>query len=375
MDAKAFIELFRETFEEWSEDKAPRLAAALSYYTVFSLAPLLIIAIAVAGFFLGRGDVQQQILSEVETMLGPEGRDLVQGLIQDSSRPGANLLAMVVGIVTLVFGASGVYGQLQEALNTIWEVESAPDAGIWDTIRKRFLSFTMVLGSGFLLLVSLLLSAALSAASEYFSNLLPGTDSLWQILNVVASYAVITLLFALVFKVLPDVEIEWGDVWIGAAVTALLFTIGKFLIGWYLGTSAPGSTYGGAGSLVVILLWVYYSAQILFFGAEFTQVYARHYGSRIVPSEGAISLEMEPRLQERVSTEVAVRMRRRAPLEEPAQQSSPAREMPPVETTTGEVRSQEAYAPRKRPASLGYVLGFGAFVAVIGFIWDRLRGG
>lgn len=278
MDAKAFIGLFRETFEEWSEDKAARLAAALSYYTVFSLAPLLIIAIAVAGFFLGRSDVQEQILSEVETMLGAEGRDMIRGLVQDASRPGASLVAMIVGIATLLFGASGVYGQLQEALNTIWEVEAAPGAGIWDTIRRRFLSFTMVVGSGFLLLVSLLVSAAVSAASEYFSDLLPGTGLLWQIANLVASYALVTLIFALVFKVLPDVEIEWGDVWIGAAVTAALFTIGKFLIGWYLGANAPGSTYGAAGSLVAILLWVYYSAQILFFGAEFTQVYVRHYG-------------------------------------------------------------------------------------------------
>lgn len=379
MNVKAFIELFKETLQEWSEDEAPRLAAALSYYTVFSLAPLLIIAIAVAGFFLGRSDVQQQILGEVETMLGAEGRDLVRGLIQDASRPGAGLVAMLVGIATLVFGASGVYGQLQEALNTIWEVEAAPGAGIWATIRKRFLSFTMVVGSGFLLLVSLLVSAALSAASEYFSNLLPGMDSLWQVLNLVASYAVVTLIFALVFKFLPDVEIEWGDVWIGAAVTALLFTIGKFLIGWYLGTSAPGSTYGGAGSLVVILLWVYYSAQILFFGAEFTQVYARHYGSRLVPADGAVSVEMEPRPQQQVSPEVALRMRSRAAGKEavqrawPVEETSPVQGTLPVEATLG--RGQGEQGSRKRPASLGYVLGFGAFVALIGLIWDRLRGG
>lgn len=369
MDAKAFIDLIKETFQEWSEDKAPRLAAALSYYTVFSLAPLLIIAIAVAGFFLGRGDVQEQILSEVETFLGSGGRDMVRGLIEDASRPGASLVATIIGIVTLIFGASGVYGQLQDALNTIWEVELAPGAGIWATIRKRFLSFTMVIGSGFLLLVSLLVSAAISATSTYFSNLLPGTDFIWQILNLVASYAVITLLFALIFKVLPDVEIEWGDVWTGALVTALLFTVGKFLIGWYLGTSAPGSTYGGAGSLVAILLWVYYSAQILFFGAEFTQVYARHYGSRILPSEGAISTVMEPKPQEQVSPEVALRMRSRPPSQAPAQLDSPARE------ALEEAVIREEHTPRKRRAPLGCALGFGVLVALIGFIWDRLRGG
>lgn len=369
MDLKAFGNLLRETFQEWTDDKAPRLAAALSYYTVFSLAPLLIIAIGVAGFVLGRGDVQEQILSEVETFLGAEGRELVRGLIQDASRPGASLVATIIGIVTLAFGASGVYGQLQEALNTIWEVEPAPGASIWDTVRKRFLSFTMVIGSGFLLLVSLLVSAAISAVSTYFSELLPGTDFAWQILNLAASFAVVTLLFALMFKVLPDVEIEWGDVWIGAAVTAVLFTVGKFLIGLYLGTSAPGSTYGGAGSLVVILLWVYYSAQILFFGAEFTQVYARHYGSRIVPAEGAISTLMEPQPQERVSPEVALRMRRRPPREGRDQEAAPVR------GPKDKMAVREEQPTRRRPAPLGYALGFGAVVALIGFIWDRLRGG
>ncbi len=362
MNAKTFLNLIKETFQEWSEDKAPRLAAALSYYTIFSLAPLLIIAIAVAGFFLGRSDVQQQILSEVETLLGPEGRDLVMGLIQDASRPGASLFATIVGIVTLLFGATGVYGQLQEALNTIWEVEPAPDAGIGETIRKRFLSFTMVIGSGFLLLVSLLVSAALSAISTYFSNLLPGIGFLWQFVNLIASYAIVTLLFALVFKVLPDVEIEWNDVWIGAAVTGLLFTVGKYLIGLYLGSSSPGSTYGGAGSLVVILLWVYYSAQILFFGAEFTQVYARRYGSRIHPAEGAVSLILEPRPQEKISPQVALRMR-----------SGELGQEPRGESVT-EPSNLEVSPPRKRPASLAYVFGFGVIVAIIGFIWDRIRG-
>lgn len=364
MKPQVLFELLKETFQEWSEDKAARLAAALSYYTIFSLAPLLIIAIAVAGFFLGRSDVQSQILSEVQTMLGQEGRKFVQGLIQDASRPGASMIATIIGLVTLFVGASGVYGQLQDALNTIWEVEPAPGAGILANLRKRFLSFTMVLGSGFILLVSLVISAGLTAVSNYFSNLLPGTDFLWQVLNQVTSFLVITLLFAMVFKVLPDVEIAWGDVWIGAAVTSLLFTIGKYVIGWYLGTSSPSSTYGGAGSLVALILWIYYSAQILFFGAEFTQVYARRYGSRIRPAEGAVSLAYEPKVREKIPPEVALRMRRK-PSEVTTEMTSPQ-----IEQESNRRQS----IPVERSPSLAYTLGFGFLLAVVGFIWNRVRG-
>lgn len=286
MKTKALFGLLKETFQEWSDDKAPRLAAALSFYTIFSLAPILIITIAVSGFFLGQADVRENILMQVETTFGPDAEEMVEGLIDDASRPGSGVVATIIGMITIIAGATGVYGQLLEALNTIWEVEPAPDSGIFDTLRKRLLSFTMVLGIGFLLLVSLVISAALSAISQYFSELLPGIDIFWQILDLVVSYALITLLFAMIFKVLPDVEVAWSDVWVGAAFTALLFTIGKFLLGWYLGTSTPGSTFGAAGSLVGILLWVYYSAQILFFGAEFTKVYTRRYGSVIRPAEG-----------------------------------------------------------------------------------------
>lgn len=285
MKTKALFGLLKETFQEWSDDKAPRLAAALSFYTIFSLAPILIITIAVSGFFLGQAGVRENILMQVETTFGPDAEEMVEGLIDDASRPGSGVVATIIGTITIIAGATGVYGQLLEALNTIWEVEPAPDSGIFDTLRKRLLSFTMVLGIGFLLLVSLVISAALSAISQYFSELLPGIDIFWQILDLVVSYALITLLFAMIFKVLPDVEVAWSDVWVGAAFTALLFTMGKFLLGWYLGTSTPGSTFGAAGSLVGILLWVYYSAQILLFGAEFTKVYTRRHGSKIRPAE------------------------------------------------------------------------------------------
>lgn len=362
MDLRSFINLLKETFQEWSDDKAARLAAALSYYTIFSLSPLLIIAIAVAGFFVGRSDVRSSILSQIQTTFGPDAEELVNGLISDATRPGASIVATIIGVVTIVLGATGVFNQLLEALNTIWEVEPEPDAGILDTIRKRFLSFTMILGIGFLLMVSLIVSAALSAISEYFNTLLPGAEFIWQIVNLFVSFGVVTLLFAMIFKYLPDAEIDWSDVWIGAAVTALLFSIGKFLIGLYLGTSTPGSTYGAAGSLVGILLWVYYSAQILFFGAEFTQVYARHYGSRIRPAEGAISLIVEQKPQDRIPAQVALNMRKR-----------PTEEGPPAESRP-ELRKSEAVRLKKRPASLGYALGFGLVIALVGFIWDRLRG-
>lgn len=298
MKFKDLISVLKETVSEWSEDKAPRLAAALSYYTIFSLAPLLVIAIAVAGFFLGNSSVQDQVMAQITGLIGDSGRTMVQSMIDSTRNTGAGIFATIFGLVTLIFGAAGVFGQLHEALNTIWEVASKPGGGILHLVKERFLSFTMVLGIGFLLLVSLVLSTALSVIGKYFSGLFPGYDLVFQIINFLVSLGVITLLFALIYKVLPDAEIAWKDVWLGAAVTSLLFTIGKLLIGLYLGRSSVTSAYGAAGSLVLILLWVYYSAQILFFGAEFTQVYANKFGSRVTPEEGAIALTEEARAQQ-----------------------------------------------------------------------------
>lgn len=359
---KKIINLLKETFTEWSEDNASRLAASLSYYAIFSLAPLLIIAIAIAGFFLGRANVRQEILLQVQSLVGEGGSKFVQSLIENASRPGASTWATVIGVATLLLGASGVYGQLQNALNTIWEVEPEPGRGILHTLVNRFLSFTMVLGTGFLLLISMFASTALTIISSFFRNLLPGTEILWQIINGVASFAIITLLFAIMFKVLPDVRIEWGDVWIGGAVTALLFTIGKFVIGLYLGNRSVSSTYGAAGSLVAILLWIYYSAQILFFGAEFTQVYARRYGSRIRPGKGAVSVYEERRVQKRIPREVELHMRAGESHRARAESGPPAAE----EASAGPVP--------KRRASLGYAVVFGLFIGLLGFIWNRLQG-
>ena len=298
MKVSAFVPLFKETFKQWGEDKVSRLAAALAYFTVFSIAPLLIIAISVAAFFFGEEAARGQIVDQIQGLMGPEGAAAVESMIANANQVQGGLLATIIGIVTLLFGASGVFGQLQDALNTIWEVAPKPGQGVINFIRARFLSFSMVLIIAFLLLVSLVVSAGVAAAGTYVADIAPILAVLWESINFLVSFGVITLLFAAIYKVLPDVKIAWGDVWMGAAVTALLFTIGRTLIGLYLGNAAVGSAYGAAGSLVVLLVWVFYSAQILLFGAEFTQVYTRRYGSRIRTSDFAVPLTDDGRVQQ-----------------------------------------------------------------------------
>ena len=288
------LNLIKDTLREWREDGAPRLAAALAYYTTFSLAPLLVLIIAVAGLAGGREAAQTRTMAQVEDLLGTEGREFVQGMIESASRPATGVTATVIGAVTLLFGALGVFAELQNSLNTIWEVKPKPAQGLVDGVKrfivKRLLSFTMVLGIGFLLLASLVVSAAVSALAEYVSNRWTLADFWLQLINFLVSFLVITILFAMIFKFLPEIKIAWKDVWLGAAVTSALFSLGKFLIGLYLGRSEVGNTFGAAGSLAILLIWVYYSAQILFFGAEFTQVYASRYGSRIVPDPDMVKL-------------------------------------------------------------------------------------
>lgn len=298
MKIKAIPRLFKAAFADWGEDKASRLAAALAYYTVFSLAPLLVISVAIAGLVFGREAAQGQIESQIQSLVGQQSAEAIQGMIANTSSAKSGILASVVGIITLLFGAAGVFGQLQDGLNTVWEVEPKPGRGLIGILKDRFLSLTMVLGVGFLLLVSLVVSAALAALTNVVGALLPLSTVMLEIVNFVISFGVITLLFAMIYKTLPDVEIGWSDVWIGSAITAFLFTIGKILVGLYLGRSSIGSAYGAAGSLVVILVWVYYSAQILFFGAEFTQVYANQYGSRIKPDKDAVPVTEKARSQQ-----------------------------------------------------------------------------
>ncbi len=287
------IAVIKETFANWREDKASRLAAALAYYTVFSLSPLLVIVIAITGFVLGRRAAEGQIVGQIQNAVGATVANTIQTMIQNASNPRAGVIATVLGIVGLVFGASGVFNELQDGLNTVWNVMPRPDRGIRGTIRDRLWSFAMVVGIAFLLLLSMIASAVVSALGGRFAQLLPGMAFLPQLINLVVSFLVIAVLFAMVYKILPDVTLAWRDVWVGAAVSSLLFTAGKYGIGLYLAKTGAGSAYGAAGSLAVILLWVYYSAQILFLGAEFTQAYADHYGSRITPDRNAVSVHRQ----------------------------------------------------------------------------------
>jgi membrane protein len=291
-------QLLKRTFSEWSEDKVPQLGAALAFYSALSLAPLLVIALAIAGLFLGEEAARGQIVNELQSLVGPAGGKAIESMIQNASKPETGIIASVLSIATLLFGASGVFGQLQDSLNTIWEVKPKEGRGFWGMIRDRFLSFTMVMGVAFLLLVSLLISAGLASLGMVAERLPEAVQWIAQLVNFVVSFIVITVLFAMMFKLLPDVKMAWRDVWLGAIVTAVLFMLGKFAIGLYLGHSTMASSYGVAGSFVVLLVWTYYSAQILFFGAELTQVYANQYGAHIVPAENAVPLTEKQRTNE-----------------------------------------------------------------------------
>ncbi|WP_287358937.1 YihY/virulence factor BrkB family protein [Moorena sp. SIO3B2] len=311
MNPKAILGLLKETFKEWKEDNASRLAAALSYYMIFSLAPVLIIAIAIVGSIFGEEAAKGEIVEQIQGLVGEQGAQFIQTAITNANRPDASGgLASLISIVVLLFGASGVFGELQDALNTIWDVKLKPGRGIWGILKKRILSFLTVLGVGLFLLLSAVISTALSAVRSYKSEFLQELgllwlyqlDFVWTILDLLVSFGILSLMFALVYKYLPDVKIAWKDVWVGAIITTLLFNLGKWLLSWYLGRSSFSSSYGAAGSLVVLLAWVYYSSQIIFLGAEFTQVYAKIFGSKIVPDDHATPLPAVgqfPSLEER----------------------------------------------------------------------------
>lgn len=275
---------------DWIEDQAPTLGAALADYTVFSLAPLLIIAVSIAGMIFGHEAAQGQIFDQLRVLIGEASAEAMQDIVQNANaKPSSGVVAAILGFVTLLFGASGVFGQLQTSLNTIWGVAPKPGRGLLGIVQDRILSFGFVLALGFLLLVSLLLTAAIAFVGEWFGGMAPGVDTFAQVSNVILSLGIITLLFAMMFKFVPDAKIAWRDVWIGAFITAALFTAGKEVLGLYLGKGGVGSSYGAAGSLIVLLLWVYYSSQIVFFGAEFTKVYANRFGSHVVPADNAVA--------------------------------------------------------------------------------------
>ncbi len=285
--------LLKQTFQEWLEDKAPQLGAALAYYTVFSLAPLILVLLAVVGFIF-RNDpagAWNKLTEQMSYFLDKSAVEVVQSIAQKASQPGKGVAATSIGVLLALFGASGVFGQLQDALNTIWGVKAKPGGGIWGFLRVRFLSFAMVGGICFLLLVSLSLESVLKGFSHYVQSMLPGGIIVAMAVYLIFDLAVVILLFAIIFKFLPDAKVQWRDVWIGAAMTALLFAVGKWALGLYLGSGSAASAYGAASSLITLLLWIYYSSQILLFGAEFTQVYANRAGRPVAPSEHAVAIE------------------------------------------------------------------------------------
>lgn len=282
--------LLKQTFSEWLEDKAPQLGAALAYYTVFSLAPLILVLLAIVGllFHNDPGGAWNKITEQMSAFLDKGAVDMVRNIAEKASQPSKGVLATIIGVLLALFGASGVFGQLQDALNTVWGVKAKPGGGIWGFLRSRFLSFAMVGGICFILLVSLALESVLKGFSHWVQAFLPGGIVLALIVYWIFDLGIVILLFGIIFKYLPDAEIRWRDVWIGAVMTAILFAIGKWALGLYLGSGSAASAYGAASSLITLLLWVYYSAQILLFGAEFTQVYASAAGRGIKPAEYAV---------------------------------------------------------------------------------------
>jgi len=281
--------LLKQTFSEWLEDKAPQLGAALAYYTVFSLAPLVLLLLAIVGFLFRKdpSGTWEKITEQMSYFLDNSAIEVVQNIAQTAPHPNKSALATTIGVLLALFGASGVFGQLQDALNTIWGVKAKPGNSIGTFLRARFLSFAMVAGVCFLLLVSLVFESVLKSFSQYVQTMFPGGIVIALVIYSIFDLAVVVLLFALIFKFLPDVKIQWRDVWIGALMTAIFFAIGKWALGLYLGSGTAASAYGAASSLITLLLWIYYSSQILLFGAEFTQVYAARAGRAFVPDKYA----------------------------------------------------------------------------------------
>lgn len=270
--------------DKWTDDKAPKLGAAVSFYTIFSLSPILLITIAVVGFIFGKEAARGEIVEQIGGLVGNEGAQIVQTAIQNAGDTTSGIIATIISVIILIVASTGVFIELQDSLNIIWKIKPKPSRGFFRSlIMDRLISFAMVLGMGFVMLVSLVISALLSALNKFIGSYFSIPIDLLEFLNILFSFVVIFLLFSMIFKFLPDIILAWRDVWAGALVTSLLFVLGKYLIGIYLGSSSYTSTYGAAGSLVIFLMWIYYSAQILFLGAEFTYIYAVKYGSGYKP--------------------------------------------------------------------------------------------
>jgi membrane protein len=293
---RALLDLCKQTFASWRADYAPSMGAALAYYTVFSVAPLILIVISVVGLVFGRDEARGEIFEQISGLMGADGARAVQGMLEALNKPRQGIVATVVGLALLVVGATTVFGELQDAFDRIWRAPARlTNNGIIDLLRARLLSFSMIMGIGFLLMVSLIVNAALAALGEWWAPFFGGWAVIAQEVNSVLGFVIVTVGFAMIFKIMPRVRVQWRDVWIGAAVTAVLFTVGKYLIGLYIGKTGIASGYGAAGSLVVVLVWVYYSAQIFLLGVEFTWVYAHEYGSlKHSPRPGAQASPTRP---------------------------------------------------------------------------------
>jgi membrane protein len=290
MNFATLVAVMKQTGAEWIEDKAPQLGAALAYYAVFSLAPMILLLLAIVGvlFHNDPAGAWKKITEQMSYFLDKSAVQVVQDIAQRASEPTRTAFATVTGIVLALFGATGVFGQLQDALNTIWGVKAKPGGGIWGFIRSRFLSFATLGGVGFLLLISLVVEGALKIFSHFIQSFLPGGLAIAMAVYLVFDLAVVIALFGIIFKILPNARMRWADVWIGATLTALLFLFGKWALGLYLASGSAASAYGAASSLITLLLWIYYSSQILLFGAEFTQVYANRLGAPVKPDEYAV---------------------------------------------------------------------------------------
>lgn len=292
-------ETLKESADAFSEHKALKLSASLAYYTIFSLAPMLIVIIALSSFFLGKKAIEGQIYGQLNEFIGNEAALQIQQIIKNTSLSGNTTIATIIGVIALIIGATGVFTEIQDSINTVWGIKVKPKRGWLKMLKNRLLSFSMVVSLGFLLMISLLVSALVSAFSKKLAVFFPElTIYVFQVVDFLLTYGIITLLFAIVFKVLPDAKIKWKDVLVGAIFTATLFIIGELGITFYLGRSNLGLAYGAAGSVIVILVWVYYSSIILYFGAEFTHIYARRHGSKIIPTEYAVLIEQEKNNQE-----------------------------------------------------------------------------
>ncbi len=367
LNSDTIYELARDTFRQWCEHKAPRLGAALAYYTIFSIGPLLVIAIAVASIVFK--DAEEQIVSSLSGVLGGESAEVVKQTIESGKEGGRNWIATIIGIITLLIGASGVFGQLKDALNTIWEVKPKEGRGFFKIIKERFFSFTMVLGTGFLLLVSLIVTSAAAALTTWLRSFLPGGDILGHVVSVIVSFLLVSAIFALLFKYLPDVELVWKDVWIGAVASAVLFMLGQYLLSIYIASGAIGAPFGAVGSLVIVLVWIYYSAQILFLGAEFTQVYTHRFGSRVKPKHDAEFVTKKDKAQEGAPSSSSEDHQNRSDRSQAESEFASFRY--PTTMRDSDISAQDPVSPviRKYPgAAISFAFAFGG---VLGWLHKR----